>query len=170
MTTTLTIRLSSDRDETALEYLYAKSFGRLLGADYPDWLMARALPHLSRIQGPLDLGTYYVAETDDGRLIGAGGWTRKRPGTGEIEPGLAHLRHFAVDPDATRSGVGSALFGACRKAAAPGTTFECYSTRTAVSFYAALGFRPIGTIDIPMEADLAFPSIHMIREPEGTGQ
>ncbi len=167
MTSTLSIRPSSNSDRGALEALYAKSFGRLLADDYPDALMSRALLHLSRIQGPLDIGTYYVAEDPRGRMIGAGGWTRKRPGTGEIAPGLAHLRHFAVDPDSTRSGIGRAIFDACLNDAGSETTFECYATRTAVPFYAALGFRPIGDIDIPMEADLAFPSIRMIRKPEG---
>ena len=40
--------------------------------------------------------TYYLAVSDNGLVVGCGGWTRERPGSGEVEPALAHIRHFAT--------------------------------------------------------------------------
>jgi hypothetical protein len=38
---------------------------------------------------------------------------------------------------------------------------DCQSTRTAVPFYAALGFRALGEIEIPLRPGILFPAVHM---------
>jgi predicted N-acetyltransferase YhbS len=112
----------------------------------------------------LSSGAYHVAETE-GRIVGSGGWSFNRPGSDETEPGLAHVRHFAVHPDWARRGVGRAIYGACEAQAriAGARRFECYATLSGEGFYAALGFRTVGRIDVRMGENAILPSLLMER-------
>lgn len=158
------ITIATKHDATALESLYARSYGTLLKPDYPTDLLDRALPLLCRVNPALiEAGSYYVARNLTGTIIGAGGWSLAEPGSGMLRSGHVHLRHFAVDPDMARCGIGRMLFEACRAAASEARVFECFSTRTAVPFYSSLGFKLNKEINIEMNPDLAFPSIHMIQ-------
>ena len=113
----------------------------------------------------LSAGTYYLAVSDNGLVVGCGGWTRERPGSGEVGPALAHIRQFATHPDWTGRGIGRAIYAKCeREARSDGVQrFECYSSLNAEGFYAALGFHPIQQIALPMEQGLEVPSILMER-------
>jgi|SRR5258707_1438342 len=115
---------------------------------------------------PLACGAYYVAETDRGNIVGCGGWTAQKPGSGEITEGEAHIRHFAIHPQWIRRGIGTYLLARClsdvrslgiRK-------LYCLSTLNAVRFYQASGFTTVGPIDLPLEPGLTFPCILMSRE------
>src|SRR4051812_50213023 len=78
---------------------------------YAPELLARALPLMVRPNPALlASGTYHVAETDGGAVVGCGGWTRERPGTREVQPGLAHIRHFATRAESAGRGVGRAVY------------------------------------------------------------
>ena len=57
----------------------------LLVARYDRDLLGRALPFMTSAN-PILLasGTYDVAEREPGHLVGCGGWTAARPGSGEI--------------------------------------------------------------------------------------
>ncbi len=122
-------------------------------------LIAKANPAL------LSSGTYYLAESDDSSAVGCGGWTHERPGSGEIENGLAHIRHFATHPGWVGRGIGRALYDGCQaEARASGAKrFECYASFNAEPFYAALGFKRVGPIDVKMPGGLIMPSIVMER-------
>jgi GNAT superfamily N-acetyltransferase len=124
-------------------------------------LIARAKPEL------LASGTYFVAEDEGGVILGAGGWTARGP-QGEQGSRLGHVRHVATDDRALRRGIGRAIlaqaFASAREAGV--TTLACLSTRTAVPFYAALGFRPTapGTeVAISLAPGISFPAVAMIR-------
>ena len=43
------------------------------------------------------------------------------------------------------------------------TRLECLSTRMAVPFYAALGFRVLGPVEVPLRPGIVFPAVAMIR-------
>ncbi|MGI9475440.1 MAG: GNAT family N-acetyltransferase, partial [Hyphomicrobiaceae bacterium] len=122
-------------------------------------LMTRANPAL------LGSGTFYVAETADHQIVGCGGWTMQRPGTGEIVDGLAHIRHFATHPDRTGNGIGRALYDTCAREAkhAAVSRFECFASLNAQEFYMALGFEPIGRINISIGPGVDFQALHMQR-------
>jgi len=98
-----------------------------------------------------------------GGVASCGGWTLERPGDGGIEPGLGHIRHFAVHPEWTRMGIGRALFEACAAAARAQDVrrLECYASLNAVAFYRALGFKPVREVDIAMSEAVVFPSMVM---------
>jgi len=114
----------------------------------------------------LESGSYYVAESSDGAIIGCGGWTKERPGTSEIRAKVGHIRHFGVHPDWARCGVGKALYARCEIDARDAgiTKFECYSSLNGEAFYSALGFRRVAQIEVDMFEGVRFPSVHMIAD------
>ena len=123
-------------------------------------MMTRAQPSL------LESGTYYVAETTDGLVVGCGGWTRERPGSGEVQPGLGHVRHFGVHPAWARQGIGSLIYHRCvaDAKAARVERFECFSSLNGEAFYSALGFTSLEHIDLKMSEDIVLRSIRMAAE------
>ncbi len=155
------IRPSTMADLAAVDALLARSYPKLLKADYAPSVLVTALPLISKAQPSLlGCGTYYVAETSEGRIIGAGGWTPDRK-----DPTLGHIRHVVTDDRVLRSGVGRALIQHCFDVAgmAGVTEMECWATFTAVSFYEALGFVDIGPIDVRLAGGISFPSVRMRR-------
>lgn len=153
------VRPTTGADLAAVDALLAHSYPRLLKADYPPSVLVTALPLISRAQPALmSCGTYYLAERPDGQVIGAGGWTRDR---GRADKG--HIRHVVTDSDSVRQGVGRAILAhALRAARAAGIgEMECWSTRTAQPFYAALGFVDEGPIDVTLQRGISFPAILM---------
>lgn len=165
--TGFSIRPADPADEKAVTTLLQASYGALMLAGYDQTVLADLLPIMARANpGLLSSGTYYLAETDTSDIVGAGGWTRERPGTGDILPGTGHIRHFGTHPDWIGRAVGKSLYKRCDiDARSVGIKrFECYASLNAVDFYARLGFKVIDRIDIPMGEDLVVPSIWMERE------
>jgi len=134
---------------------------------YDSGELEAALPMMTRAQPSLlESGTYYVAVTTDGLVVGCGGWTRERPGSGEVQPGLGHVRHFGVHPEWTRQGIGSLLYRRCVADAkvAGVERFECYSSLNGEAFYSALGFTNLEPIDVEMSEEVILRSIRMAAE------
>ena len=121
--------------------------------------MTKANPKL------LESGTYYVAESKDGDIVGCGGWTIERPGDEVIEPGVGHIRHFGTHPSWTMYGIGKGIYAACEaKARSAGiTSFECFSSLNAEKFYSALGFKSVRRIDVELRDGVYFPGVLMRR-------
>lgn len=166
MTAEVTLRVATPADGRAVGALLRASYPVLMRAGYDEAVLKGALPLMTRANPTLlSSGTYYVAETGSGLMVGCGGWTRERPGTGEVLPQLGHIRHFATHPDWIGRGIGRAIHDRCEEAArsAGVTRFECYASRNAAGFYAALGFSALREIAVPMGPDLAFPSVLMAR-------
>jgi N-acetylglutamate synthase-like GNAT family acetyltransferase len=160
------LRVATATDSEQVSALLHASYSSLLRVDYPADLLLRALPLMTKANPRLlGSGKYLVAETVDGQIIGCGGWTHERPGTGTLEPGLGHVRHFAAHPSWTRRGIGRALLARCIEDAEADAVraLECYSTVGAERFYRSMEFETIGPIEIEMKPGLAFPSIHMKR-------
>ncbi|MEQ3711548.1 GNAT family N-acetyltransferase [Tateyamaria sp.] len=155
------IRPSTMDDLAAVDALLARTYPKLLKADYPPSVLVTALPIISRARPELLVcGTYYVAE-DNGAILGAGGWTRDAK-----DQSLGHIRHVVSDDRALRRGVGRALMEHCFAVArsAGVIRMECWATRTAVPFYKAVSFETIGPIDVTLAGGIVFPSIKMMRD------
>lgn len=96
-TSPFTIRIAAPSDACGVSDLLKTSYGELLAGHYELALLARALPLISRANPALlNSGRYFVAHDGENRIVGCGGWSLDRPGTGELEGGLAHVRHFAT--------------------------------------------------------------------------
>ena len=157
----IAVRPTTKSDLTAVDALLARSYPKLLKADYPPSVLVTALPLISRANPRLiGCGTYYVAE-EEGAILGAGGWT---PDRRDRERG--HIRHLVTDDRHLRRGVGRALIDhSVELARSTGILrMECWSTRTAEPFYRRLGFVTLGPIDVPLAEGIVFPSLRMMRD------
>jgi GNAT superfamily N-acetyltransferase len=167
MTLTVSLRKASLADLGAVDALLARSFPRLLAADYPPSTLVLAVPRISRARPELlASGTYFLAEDPEGRVLAAGGWTRGAPLRTTAIEDTGHVRHVATDPDMVRRGVGRALMGRVMQDArgAGMQWLNCLSTRTAVPFYASLGFRPMHEADIMLAPGIVFPVLRMMAD------
>ena len=135
-----------------------------LKPDYPPSVLVLALPLISRAQPQLlRSGSFYLAVSEDGDILGSGGFSHPDPGGGRRQKGVAHVRHLVTDHRHTRRGIGRALM-AHIEAAAIGQGVKllgCLSTRTAVPFYAACGFSRTGPVTIALRPGIEFPAIRM---------
>jgi GNAT superfamily N-acetyltransferase len=158
-----TIRASTAADLSRIDALLARSYPRLLAADYPPSVIVTALPIIARARPDLvRSGTYFVAEMDGGAIIGAGGWTPVGSGTG---PAAGEVRHVVTDDRHLRRGIGRAVMGAVLESASGAGLglMLCLATRTAVPFYQALGFTALGPVEVPLAPGIGFPAIRMQR-------
>ena len=86
-----TIRPTTIADLPTVDALLARAYPRLLKPDYPPSVMVTVLPLISRAQPDLlRSGTYYLAESHEHGVVGAGGWTRD-----QTRSELGHIRHVA---------------------------------------------------------------------------
>jgi GNAT superfamily N-acetyltransferase len=124
-------------------------------------LISRARPEL------LSSGTYWLAEDAQGRVLGAGGWTPGSPVAHDAGAAAetGHIRHFATDAAHLRQGIGRALMDhVLAQAGGRGVRrLDCLATRTAVPFYAALGFQDRGAVDVALRPGIVFPAVRMVR-------
>ena len=161
------IRPATPDDNASVTELLEASYPALMRNAYEAGALELALPLITKANPALlSSGTFYVAETEAGEVVGCGGWTWERPGTGKVSKGLAHIRHFATHPNHTGQGIGKAIYGLCEQEARSSgvSTFECYSSLNAEGFYAALGFERVKRIKVPMKRGFRFSSIQMMRD------
>ena len=157
------IRRTTVEDLSRIETLLCKSYPATMVAAYDAAVLAAALPFITKAQ--LDLltsGTFYVAE-EAGRILGCGGWTFGAPGSGQISEGLAHIRHFAVDPERARAGFGRLIFEECARAAhqAGAVRFQVFSSLNAENFYARMGLQRLDIVAVPIREEVVFPAVLM---------
>lgn len=160
------VRVATPLDAAAVSALLRVSYPTLMRSAYAEEALAPALELMTDANPSLlRSGTYYVAEVATGSLVGCGGWTPERPGTKSVEPGLGHVRHFAVHPDWTRRGIGRAIQTSCdRSARAAGmTAFECCSSLNAEPFYRVLGFVRIREMDMELAPSVVLRGVLMRR-------
>jgi GNAT superfamily N-acetyltransferase len=157
----ITLRSATGRDFAAVDRMLGQSYPKLLKNDYAPSVMVTAVPLISRANRALvTSGTYYVAELPDGRIVGAGGWTPVRGSAATAE-----VRHLVVDWRHQRRGIGRRLMmGIYAEAHLHGARrFEAKATRTAVSFYEAMGFDALGQVIVPLRPGIDFPAVMMRR-------
>lgn len=182
MERSLSLRLARPSDLAAVDRLLSRNYPRLLAADYPPSTLVTALPIISRARPELLASRrYYVVETESGSIVGAGGWSLQDPAQGSVGGGIGrtrggiggadragtgHVRHLVTDADWLRRGVARAIMAQVfSDALAQGVGWlDCLSTRTAVAFYASLGFRVINPVDVPLAPGIEFPAIRMLRQ------
>ena len=166
MSSDFTIRVATPQDALAVTAVLKASYSVLMPANYDPATLEALLPVITQANPKLlQSGTYYVAETASHQIVGCGGWTHWRPGNGEVESGLGHIRHFATHPDWIGRSVGRSIYEACEQAAqsAGVKAFECFSSLNAEGFYAALGFETIRRVEVRMGNGQMLPSILMKR-------
>jgi GNAT superfamily N-acetyltransferase len=121
--------------------------------------------------------TYYVIESEEGELVAAGGWSRRRTLYGGdqmkgaedplLEPTTeaARIRAFFVHPAWARHGLGRQLFDRCAEDAAMAgfRKLELMATLPGEPLYRALGFAQLERAVAPLPDGEMLPEVHMAR-------
>lgn len=149
------IRKATLEDRPAVARLIELSARALSRGEYSDEQIEAAIARVFGVDSDLIRdGTYFVAETDGGALVGCGGWSRRRTLFGgdqyegresaALDPArdAAKIRAFFVHPDAARRGIGRAILERCEaEARAAGfRSLELMSTLPGLKLYRALGY------------------------------
>ena len=164
-------------DVPALEELIPLSVRALQAAHYSPAQIEAALGPVFDVDRQLIAdGTYFVVE-EAGRIVGCGGWSRRRAvfggdrtrggGDEKIDPSrdAARIRAFFVHPDFARRGIGRALLAACESAiiAAEFSTAELVATLAGEPLYAASAYEVIERYEVPMRGGLKLPVVRMMK-------
>jgi acyl-CoA thioesterase FadM/GNAT superfamily N-acetyltransferase len=169
------IRKATLEDRGALEELIARSARALTLGAYTPRQVETGLRAAFGVDSQLIRDrTYLVAEVD-GRIVGCGGWSRRRTlfggdagahrDGGELDPGrdAAKIRAFFIDPDHARRGVGRALLQVCEsEARACGfRRLELMAMRSGVAFYQAQGYVAGAPVQYELEPGLSIEFLPM---------
>lgn len=158
------LRVANPNDAAAVEEVLKASYPVLMAVAYDEAVLTPVLELITKANiSLLASGTYYVAEADDGLVVGCGGWTiEKPPGADDAGNGVGHLRHFGTNPAWTRRGIGRAIFRQCESDAKLVNVkeLEVCSSLNAENFYTALGFERIKIISVAIGPN-QFPSVLM---------
>lgn len=148
------LRKARLEDTPTLEQLIALSARELSKNDYTSAQIEGALQGAFGVDSQLIKdGTYFAVEAG-GKLVGCGGWSKRKTLFGgdhresrdlaELDPNTeaAKIRAFFVHPAWARKGIGRAILTACEsEASAAGFhTLELMATLPGLRLYAACGF------------------------------
>ena len=172
-----TIRKATPADQTEIEKLIAESVRGLSRDDYDARQIELSIKTVFGVDTELIADeTYFVAEAEDGRMAGCGGWSRRKTLYGasryaqsrdsellDPESDAAKIRAFFIHPDFARQGVGTLILEACeREARAQGfQAAEMMATLPGVKLYAARGYTGDEEVKIPVGANIDIICIKM---------
>lgn len=159
------IRPATVADIPALNALIEASVRGLQGNDYTSAEIEAALGHALGLDSQLIAdGTYFVAESAEGSVVGCGGWSYRTtlcgsdqlPGRepASLSPAIdpAKIRAIYVHPAWARRGLGSLILAQCERRAqeAGFQRLEMGSTLTGVPLYSLCGYREQERISIAL--------------------
>lgn len=169
------LRPARAADGPTLAALIPESVRALQAPYYSEAQMESALGTIFALDRQLiEDGTYFVAE-EAGRLVGGGGWSRRKSLYGgdagragkdpELDPAIdaARLRAFFVHPQWARRGIGRGIVLASERAAV-GAGFrrvETVATLAGEPLYAACGYVVRERFEIEMAGGLMLPAVRM---------
>ena len=157
------LRLATATDVESIRELIANSVRGLAKGIYSDAQIELSIRSVFGVDHQLiEDGTYFVAEAGS-RIVGCGGWSRRRTlfGASEyaesrnstlLDPARepAKIRAFFVHPDAARKGIGRAILERCEaEALAAGfTAAEMMATLPGVPLYEVCGYEKHEYLDV----------------------
>jgi GNAT superfamily N-acetyltransferase len=179
----LRLRLATPEDIPRLRGLIEQSVRALSVGHYSGPQVESALRYVFGPDSQLIADrTYYVIESAEGELVGAGGWSRRRTLYGgdqmkgaedpllESATEAARLRAFFVHPAWARRGLGRRLFERCAEDAALAgfRKLELVATLPGEPLYRALGFAELERAVAPLPDGEVLPVVHMARPLSAT--
>lgn len=170
----LTLRLASPADEPAMRVLMNRSIAELLKPYLAPDGVAASFEVMGLDSQLIADGTYF-AVTDDGQIVGCGGWSRRATLFGGdhtagrnaalLDPRTeaARVRAMYTDPSHVRRGIGRMVLDACEAAArAEGfSSVELAATLAGEPLYRACGYHPIEPFTSRTSAGVEVPLIRM---------
>ncbi len=172
------IRPALPSDVSSLNSLIAASVKVLQAGDYTPAQIEGALGTVLGLDTQLiEDGTYLVAETEDHKMAGCGGWSRRKTLFGSdhgpnrensfLDPATdaARIRAIFVHPDFARRGIGSLILKACEDAAVAAgfRKFEMGSTLTGIPLYKLKGYVEIEMVHVPLHNGEHLPVLRMAK-------
>ena len=161
-----TLRKAILDDRAEIEKLIAESVRGLSRDDYNAEQIELSIKTVFGVDKDLIADqTYLIAEAEDGKIVGCGGWSKRKTLYGasvyehsrdsnllnpETEP--AKIRAFFIHPDFARQGIGTAILDACEEEAkAHGfTSAEMMATLPGVKLYAVRGYTGDEQVKVPI--------------------
>lgn len=165
-------------DREAISELIAASARRLSREHYNDAQIEAAIATVFGVDSDLiEDGTYFVAESSE-RLIGCGGWSRRKTlfggdqysarDTGYLDPESepAKIRAFFIHPAHARQGIARAILSRCEtEARAHGfRALELMATLPGIAFYESCGFGKVGNYNLELTASVKLELVPMRKE------
>jgi GNAT superfamily N-acetyltransferase len=172
------IRVAQLEDIPALDLLIPLSVRALQRAHYSEAQREAAIGPVFGVDRQLiEDQTYFVAETAAGRIVGCGGWSKRKAKCGSsafrtesdplIDPAVdaPRIRAFFIHPEFARRGIGRAILDACEEAIlkAGYTRAEIAATLTGEPLYVSAGYRVIERFDIPLSNGLPLPCVRLAK-------
>jgi predicted N-acetyltransferase YhbS len=172
------LRLAREADVAALEAMIPMSVRALQASYYSSKQMDAALESVFGVDRQLIRdSTYFVAE-HDGRIVGCGGWSRRRSlyggdhgrqaEDGSLDPtqDAARIRAFFVHPSWARRGIGRSIMVGCEHAivAAGFRAVDIVATLSGEPLYASFGYAVVSRYEIVIAGDLALPVVRMTKK------
>ena len=169
------LRKAKLQDRHDLEALIVRSARQLGAQDYTAEQTEGALRGAFGVDTQLiEDGTYFVVESE-GRIVGCGGWSRRRTlfgGDRHTERSVAELdprteagkiRAFFVDPEHARKGIGTAILRQCETDARSFgfSRLELMSTLPGARLYKQHGYLPGAPINYELAPGLTIEFIPM---------
>ncbi|MDP2733755.1 MAG: GNAT family N-acetyltransferase [Hoeflea sp.] len=170
-----TIRRARPADIPSIRTMQERSMWILGGSFYSDDEIADFLTQYGTMDDAVVAeGHFFVAENRSGKILGSGGWTRRRPryatGPGEsVETEtLPTVRSVFVDPAAEWRGIASSLMARIESDALDHGMREIILTATlsGASLYERLGYRALGRELLPLNNGSSFGCIQMTKQLE----
>ncbi|HUN24917.1 MAG TPA: GNAT family N-acetyltransferase [Steroidobacteraceae bacterium] len=170
------LRVATLADAPHLRSLIARSIRTLGAQDYTAAQIEAALTGAFGLDTSLIRdATYFVALDPDERIVGCGGWSRRRTLFGGdtrlerddswLDPttDAAKIRAFFIDPVHARRGIGRSLLERCEEevARAGFTRCELMATLPGQRLYLRYGYEPGTSIEHPLPGGLAIEFVPM---------
>lgn len=171
------IRKAIFEDQAEIEKLIAESVRGLSRNEYNDQQIELSIKTVFGVDTELiSDGTYFVAEAEDGKIAGCGGWSKRRTLYGASvfaysrdsellnpERDAAKIRAFFIHPDFARKGIGTKILEICEsEAKADGfKAAEMMATLPGVKLYAVRGYSGDEEIKVPLDETLDIVCVKM---------
>jgi GNAT superfamily N-acetyltransferase len=171
------IRKAELEDAAEVSELIARSVAGLSAEDYSPRQIEMSIQTVFGVDTDLiSDGTYFVAESSEGMIVGCGGWSRRKTLYGAsrygesrnpelLDPALdaAKIRAFFVHPDWARRGIGTAILDACEgEARSHGfRSAEMMATLPGVKLYAVRGYIGDEEFQVPLGDGEAITCVKM---------
>lgn len=161
-----TIRKAKIDDRPEIAQLIAESVRKLSREDYDEREIELSIKTVFGVDTQLITDeTYFVAESEDGKIVGCGGWSKRKTLYGasiysqtrdssELNPDgdAAKIRAFFIHPEWARKGIGKAILEKCEsEAKAHGfKSAEMMATLPGVKLYAVCGYQGDEEVKVPV--------------------
>ncbi|WP_162901523.1 GNAT family N-acetyltransferase [Breoghania sp. L-A4] len=170
------IRHARPADVPAIRAMQQKSMWVLGGAFYSDDEIAGFLTQYRTMDDAIVAeGHFFVTENQAGRILGSGGWTRRRPGYtrglggSTATAALPTVRSVFVDPAAARRGIATSIMARTERDAVEHgiPEFTLTATLSGAALYERLGYLGQGSERLALNRGGGFACIRMTKRIDG---